>query len=95
MGEGGDCLGYMTWARVADDTERRLIHDPDVVLHPSEWNEGEKLWILDFVARAGYGPQLIREARRMLGDSVAHSVRRDAEGVVRKKVRWVKRVPSV
>ena len=37
----GEICGYMTWAWLAEDTERRLLHDPNVLLHISEWNEGE------------------------------------------------------
>jgi hemolysin-activating ACP:hemolysin acyltransferase len=40
---GGNPVGYMTWACIADDTERRLINDPEVVFHLSEWNEGDRL----------------------------------------------------
>jgi hemolysin-activating ACP:hemolysin acyltransferase len=47
--DAGQACGYVTWAWLAADSERRLLHDPDVLLHISEWNEGSSLWILDFV----------------------------------------------
>jgi hemolysin-activating ACP:hemolysin acyltransferase len=30
--------------------ERRLLEDPAADLHLSEWNEGKRVWIMEFVA---------------------------------------------
>jgi hemolysin-activating ACP:hemolysin acyltransferase len=46
-------VGYITWAWLAEDAEFRLMHDRSVLLHINEWNEGERLWILDFVLLSG------------------------------------------
>lgn len=43
-------VGYLTWAFLAPDVERRLLADPAAELHVSEWNEGDRVWIMDFVA---------------------------------------------
>lgn len=37
--EIGVAVGYMTWAWLTEETESRLIHDANVLLHISEWNE--------------------------------------------------------
>ena len=47
--DSGTPVGYITWAWLAADTEHRLVSDPEVLLHISEWNEGDRLWILDIV----------------------------------------------
>ena len=43
----GQPVGYVIWAHLAPDTEQRLLNDPDFILHPSEWNEGGRTWIID------------------------------------------------
>ncbi|ECX6625118.1 toxin-activating lysine-acyltransferase [Salmonella enterica] len=52
-------LAYITWAYIAPDTEERLISDPEFRLHPSEWNEGGRIWVLDFCCKPGFGAKAI------------------------------------
>lgn len=47
-------LAYITWAYLEKDTEQRLINDPHFRLHPSEWDEGGNIWILDFCCKPGF-----------------------------------------
>lgn len=51
----GQPLAYVTWAYLEADTEARLLNDPQFRLHPSEWNEGGRIWILDFCCQPGFG----------------------------------------
>jgi cytolysin-activating lysine-acyltransferase len=89
---GGQPIGYMTWAYLAEDTEKRLLHDPDVLLHLSEWNEGESLWILDLVVLDGSLKNQLREAFSLLSKfAEAKSLRRRADGTVRKVTKWRRR----
>ncbi|WP_217896606.1 toxin-activating lysine-acyltransferase [Pseudomonas putida] len=39
--------GYIIWAYLATDTEQRLLNQPDFLIHPSERNEGGRLWVVD------------------------------------------------
>lgn len=90
--DSGQVCGYMTWAWLAEDTERRLLQDSNVVLHISEWNEGERLWILDFLVHTGDVRRWIREARALFGEvTEAKSLHRRDDGSVRKVVTWKKR----
>lgn len=59
--ELGMPVGYAIWATVADDVEERFMRSGRWQLHPSEWNEGTTLWLLDFIAPFGH-------ARAMLDD---------------------------
>ncbi|MCU6199434.1 toxin-activating lysine-acyltransferase [Citrobacter cronae] len=52
-------LAYITWAYIEVDTEIRLINDPEFRLHPSEWNENGRIWIIDFCCKPGFGRQVI------------------------------------
>lgn len=49
----GQCVGYVIWALLSPEVERRFLGTPDSSLHISEWNEGGSLWILDFVVPYG------------------------------------------
>ena len=86
---GGNLVGYMTWAFLAEDTERRLTHDPEVLFHLSEWNEGERLWIMDFVLLDGKFRSFLTEAFALFPKAtVAKSLRRYDDGRVRKITTW-------
>lgn len=50
----GQPLAYVTWACLAPDTEKRLLNDPEFRLHHSEWNEGGRIWLLDFCCKPGF-----------------------------------------
>lgn len=82
-------IGYFTWACLAQDAEQRLLHDPDVLFHISEWNEGGNLWLMDMVLVAADVRSCIREMRSMFsGFSEAKSLRRREDGSVRKVTVW-------
>jgi cytolysin-activating lysine-acyltransferase len=89
----GPEIGYMTWAYLTQDTERRFINDPDAPLHLSEWNEGDRLWIMDMVVTNDSTKRYILQALRELLPShgSAKSLRRFSDGSVRKLVMWRRR----
>ena len=59
----GVVVGYVIWAFLAIETEQRIIRTGSLQLHPSEWNEGESLWILDFIARPGHAKYILAHLR--------------------------------
>lgn len=85
-------VGYVTWAWLSAEVEERWKNDPSMLLHYSEWNEGDRLWIMDLVAPFGHAPDIARHLRRhgFPGHARASSLRRDAEGNVRKISHWVR-----
>ena|SRR5579859_4895040 len=86
---GENLVGYMTWALLSKEVEERLIHDPALLLHISEWNEGERLWVMDFVVLNQDVRRFVRVARERLKEyRQAKSLRRCEDGVVRKTVIW-------
>jgi cytolysin-activating lysine-acyltransferase len=89
LDRSGNPIGYMTWALIAEDTEQRLIHDPEVVFHLSEWNEGDRLWIMDLVLVDGRIKEALRQARDLFPTfTEAKSLRRRADGSIRKVTLW-------
>jgi cytolysin-activating lysine-acyltransferase len=86
---GDNVVGYMTWALLAEDTEQRLLHDPEVIFHLSEWNEGDRLWIMDFVLLGGRLRAVLKEAGQLFpGFKQAKSLRRREDGSIRKVTTW-------
>jgi len=83
-------LAYWTWAYLAPDVEARWISDPKVIFHDSEWNEGNNLWILNFVAQRGYIRSVISHINGYMypGHELAYSLRRTKDGQLRKKSIW-------
>lgn len=53
FGSTGEPVGYVIWAHLATDAEERLLTAPDFLLHPSEWNEGGRTWIIDLCFPTG------------------------------------------
>ena len=89
--ESGLPIGYMTWAWLAQDTERRFLNDPNVLLHISEWNEGERLWVLDFVLISGNLKKCLNEAAQLFAaNGSAKSARRNDNGSIRRVTTWTR-----
>lgn len=82
-------IGYMTWALLAEDAEFRLLNDIDVVFHLSEWNEGDRLWIMDLVVLDCDIREILNEAFSLFpAFNEAKSLRRREDGTIRKVTTW-------
>jgi len=84
--ERGNPLGYFIWAGLADDVHQRMIRGGPWHLHISEWNEGERYWIVDFCAPAGYIKDvinLIRGASVFPAGPIYYRKRRDGQLIVK------------
>jgi cytolysin-activating lysine-acyltransferase len=64
LDEGNKLLGCMTWAWFSEETEQRWKAGTMEGIHLSEWNEGERLWIIDFVTLPGYTELCVKLAPR-------------------------------
>ena len=49
----GQCTGFVVWALLVAEVERRVITTKRMALHDFEWNEGDSLWIMDFLVSPG------------------------------------------
>lgn len=79
-------LGYVSWAYLAPDSEARLLHDSDFLLHASEWNEGGNAWIIDFCfPRGGIKEAVLwlKKFFRKEGVDKLHWIRRNKEYTVK------------
>ena len=62
----GAPVGYGTWAYLSDEVEKKLMEQGDCLLHPSEWNEGDRLWILDLCSPEGHTADIVRHLKTNL-----------------------------
>lgn len=79
--------GFLLWAHLAPDTERRLIEDANFLLHPSEWNEGGRAWVIDFCFPCGAVKEaltMLRKHLRESGISQISWIRRRADYSIRR-----------
>ena len=86
-------VGYVSWALLAPDVEHRWKNNHSMWLHNSEWNEGETLWIMDFLALPGYCEDLVEyiEQNMFAAHTQAYSLRRNPDGSIRKVSCWKRR----
>lgn len=59
----GSPVAFATWAFVTDEVAQTMISDPRYCLDIGEWNEGDQLWLMDFVAFPGEAWNLVRRLR--------------------------------
>lgn len=83
----GQPASYFTYAFLTRQVEQRLLDDPRVTLHISEWKEGDRLWIMDMVAMPGYLRSTLAQVAGLVpqADAVRY-LRRSSNGQVRKHV---------
>lgn len=62
----GAPVGYVTWAYLSEDVEKKFLQQGVCLLHPSEWNEGERLWILDLCSPEGHTADIVRHLKTCL-----------------------------
>ena len=78
----GSPVAFATWAFVTDEVAQSMLADPNYCMDISEWNEGEQLWLVDFVAPFGEARNLVRKlfADFLPGAWRVRGIRRYADG---------------
>lgn len=59
-------VGVMTWAMFTADMEQRYLRTLDRSLQPQDWQQGDRPWILDWVAPFGRTHQMTSMVRKAL-----------------------------
>ncbi len=57
----GDEVGFAAWAYLAPGVEEQFVRRGQWDLHIGEWNEGDRLWIIDLVAPHGHLRKIIED----------------------------------
>lgn len=61
--EAGRPVAYLTWAHFDADAETRFLSQHPVHMPAADWQSGDRLWLLDFVAPFGHSARLGRLLR--------------------------------
>jgi cytolysin-activating lysine-acyltransferase len=75
----GRPIGYVIWGQFEQAFERKYCDSPDAPIHPNDWNEGDRLWILDLVVLGGYFREVAHHMKSVLFPEYAEA-------------RWLRRV---
>ena len=82
--------GFVTWAFLSEDVETCFSNGSGCALHLSEWNEGDRLWIVDFVAKPLFGRAIVSHIRENMFPRFREckSLRRNVNGSIRRVSTW-------
>lgn|GEM_PF-613666 len=72
-------FAYCSWAYVNEDAEKRLA-DGARRLSPLEWNNGDRLWLIDLVAPFGGAEIIANDLKEVFPDRTLKSLRPKKEG---------------
>lgn len=64
-------IAYASWARLTEEAETRVTAG-NIRLKPTDWNAGDRLWLIDLVAPFGGSEQILHELRQNVfkGDKI-------------------------
>ncbi|MDA0782752.1 MAG: toxin-activating lysine-acyltransferase [Rickettsiales bacterium] len=58
--QGNTPIAYISWAYLDEETEER-VKKGMIKLKPTEWTQGDRLWIIDVIAPFGGSKQLLQK----------------------------------
>lgn len=64
--EAGRPVFYMAWANFSEEAERRYLSRHPADLPDSDWNSGDRMWILDWIAPFGHTRDMKRLVEKQL-----------------------------
>lgn len=76
-------VGLMTWANFDAEAEQRYLQALDRTLQPSDWQSGDRPWILDWVVPFGHVHAMTRATQRRMPNSCFRTLyhKGDATGI--------------
>lgn len=81
--KGKKPVGWVTWAWLTEETERQFIQG-DYTLRPKDWNAGDRLWFIDFIAPYGDAKNIIADLGENFDpEQSAKAIRVSDDGSVR------------
>lgn len=89
----GRPLGFVTWALLSGEAERRLEAAnngvPTIIVPLEDWRSGDRIWFIDFVAPFGHARQMASDLRRhVFPGRSARALRLDNGGTPKKYGSW-------
>lgn len=56
--------GVALWAMLTEKVEKRVLASDQLYLHETEWNEGDRYWVVAVAVRQGQGREVFRCLRQ-------------------------------
>ncbi len=66
VAEAGQPVFYLSWANLGLEAEQRYLSNPPICMPETDWDSGERMWILDWVAPFGHSRAMSRLLERYL-----------------------------
>ncbi|WP_343583466.1 toxin-activating lysine-acyltransferase [Herbaspirillum sp.] len=66
VSEGGKPVFYMSWADMDEEAESRYLRHSPEQMRSEDWDSGERMWVLDWVAPFGHSRLMSRLIRGRL-----------------------------
>lgn len=60
--QGNLPVGYVAWAYMSEDVERRYVKNT-MSLTPTDWRSGDRLWFIDFIAPGGGASAITKDLK--------------------------------
>lgn len=71
----GDPIGLVTWAKFSDEMEKKL-HAGQILFTPEEWQSGDKLYFMDFIAPYGHARKMVHDLKNnIFPNDVGYTIR--------------------
>lgn len=64
--ESGRAVFYLSWANFSIDAEGRYLANSPLLMPEADWNSGDRMWVLDWVAPFGHTAMVCGLLRRQL-----------------------------
>ncbi len=64
--EAGKPVFYLSWANLSLEAEQRYLSNSPLLMPEADWNSGDRMWILDWVAPFGHTQFMTRQLRQHL-----------------------------
>ena len=69
-------VGWLAYALFDADAESRYVNNPVRFIEPADWNKGDRLWMLHWLAERGFTPRLLPMVRQVFDGLTARSLPR-------------------
>lgn len=69
-------VGWLTYALFDADAEDRYVNNPARFIQPADWNKGDRLWMLHWIAEPGETHRLLPMVRQLFAGLTARSLPR-------------------
>lgn len=66
MVENAKPVFFLSWAMLNEEAESRYLNNPPHCMREADWNSGERMWILDWIAPFGHSRKMKRLLERDL-----------------------------